>query len=576
MGIFGGQGPNPSAAIMLNGALIAMAEEERFTRIKNAPSALPIKSIKFCLDFAKIKIADIEKIGFGWDCENYERNWPQFSKNMRSEFESISQEYDLNYEARILNNFNPIRIKEDLKFGLAKVGITLDTSKIVFLNHHKCHAASTFFQSGFEEAAILSIDGSGEEVSTSVWHGKQESMEMLRQINLPDTLGGFYATFTEFLGFKANSEEGKLMGLAPYGEYSEQIQQNLDKFIYFDHVNNTYKVNLKLRFIGARSQNNLFTDEFVSIFGSPRLSNEEITKYHMDLAFNVQFRLEEIVQKLALQAIADTNSSNLCLAGGVAMNCKLNGKLALLEQVDSIFVQPASSDNGISIGAAILMSLESGVKEFKKLEHCYFGPEYDNTTIEKILIESKIQYKKVGNPTSLAAKDLNEGLLIGWFQGRSEFGARSLGNRSILANPMFPNMKDKLNLEVKHRENWRPFCPSIKSESYHEYFGDVSFSPFMILAFPVKQKYHSLIPAVVHVDGTARPQAVEKQHNNRFHELLTKFEELSGHPVLINTSFNVQGEPIVNSPLDALRCFFSTGLDKVYIGDFLIEKNDKQ
>jgi len=572
LGIFGGQGPNPSAALLNNGVMVAMAEEERFTRIKNAPSALPIRSIKFCLDFAKISIDEVEKIGFGWDCEKYIKTWPEFSSKMRQQFSSFNQDYDLNYENRILNNFNPNRIREDLKFSLAKLNINFKPDKLIFYNHHKSHAASTYFQSGFKEALVFSIDGSGEEITTSIWKGHGISLDLVEKINLPNSLGGFYATFTEFLGFKANSEEGKLMGLAPYGNYSSDLQDKISKTIKFDPITGKFEVNMKMRFIGNRSYNNLYTDDLVKLFGKPRLSNEVITQYHKDIAFNIQYKLEEIVETLVIKYISLTNIKNICLAGGVAMNCKLNGKLAKLDLVSNIFIQPASSDNGVSIGAAILAALDSGVKNFSKLDHCYFGPEFSDDTVENILIRSKLSYFKPKQLEKTIAEFIFDGKLIGWFQGRSEFGARALGNRSILASPLFANMRDKLNLEVKLREPWRPFCPSVLSDSYSKYFGDSPESPFMILAFPVLENYHELIPSVVHVDGTARPQSVEEKYNPRFYALLKSFGELSGHPVLINTSFNVQGEPIVNSPEDALRCFFSSGLDVLVLNNFVLVK----
>jgi carbamoyltransferase len=573
MGIFGGQGPNPSAALLKNGILIAMAEEERFIRIKNAPSLLPIRSIKFCLDYANINIDDVEKIGFAWDCEEYVKSWPSFSRNMRSSYNSFDQSYDLIYESRLLANFNPIRIKQDLKFGLAKLGIKLDEKKIKFLNHHKCHAASVYFQSGFNNAGVLCIDGSGEEITTSMWLGDKNNLTLLWKSQLPNSIGGFYASFTEFLGFKSNSEEGKLMGLAPYGEYSSDIQKKLEHFIEFDFKTGEIKVNLRMRFIGDRSYNSIFTDELVKLFGPPRLSKDPITKYYKDIAFNVQFKLEEIVTGLILNLMSKTKSRNICLAGGVAMNCKMNGKIAAIPEVEKIFVQPASSDNGTSIGAAILVALEKGVNSFEELNHCYYGPEYSDEEIEKLLVEAKIKYTRVENLSESVSNYLLEGELVGWFQGRSEFGARALGNRSILANPLHKNMKDKLNLEVKHREEWRPFCPSLTKESYKTYFGETAKSPFMILAFPVIQQFHEIIPAVVHIDGTARPQSVDKIYNPAFHSLLETFGNKSGHPVLINTSFNVQGEPIVDTPADALRCFFSTGLDVLALGPYIIRKN---
>jgi len=572
LGIFGGQGPNPSAALFNDGNMIAMAEEERFTRIKNAPSLLPIRSIKFCLDYEGINISNVAKIGFAWDCERYSDIWPNFSRKMRASFTEFDQAYDLNYESRLLANFDPNRIRQDLKFGLAKLGIMLDTNKIKFLNHHECHAASTFFQSGFNKAGVLCVDGSGEEITTSMWLGENSELSLLWKAELPNSLGGFYSTFTEFLGFKSNSEEGKLMGLAPYGKYSKQIQEKLGKVINFDPQTSEFQLNLRMRFIGERTYNSTFTDDLVALFGQPRLSKDPINQYHKDLAFNVQFKLEEIMRGLVLKLLSLTNCSNICLAGGVAMNCKMNGKISEMSEIHDIFVQPASSDNGASIGAAILVARDSGIKSFSKLENCYFGPEYSDEQILKALLESKVNFTKIENLPQIVSEYLQDGKLIGWFQGRSEFGARALGNRSILANPLDINMKDKLNLEVKHRESWRPFCPSVTIDSYNKYFGKAPINLFMILAFPVVKEFHDIIPSVVHIDGTARPQAVDKKSNPRFYELLEIFGNKTGHPVLINTSFNIQGEPIVETPQDAIRCFFSTGLDILVMNDFILTK----
>lgn len=572
LGIFGGSGPNPSAALFKDGKMIAMAEEERFVRIKNAPSLLPIRSIKFCLDYEGINIGNVAKIGFAWDCKRYSEIWPNFSRKMRASFAEFDQAYDLNYESRLLANFDPNRIRQDLKFGLAKLGIMLDTNKIKFLNHHKCHAASTFFQSGFDKAGVLCVDGSGEEITTSMWLGENSELSLLWKAELPNSLGGFYSTFTEFLGFKSNSEEGKLMGLAPYGKYSEQIQEKLRKVINFDPQTSEFQLNLRMRFIGERTYNSIFTDDLVALFGPPRLSKDPINQYHKDLAFNVQFKLEEIMRGLVLKLLSLTNCSNICLAGGVAMNCKVNGKISEMREIRNIFVQPASSDNGASIGAAILVARDSGIKLFSKLENCYFGPEYSDEQILKALLESKVNFTKIENLPQVVSEYLQDGKLIGWFQGRSEFGARALGNRSILANPLDINMKDKLNLEVKHRESWRPFCPSVTIDSYNKYFGKAPINSFMILAFPVVKDFHEIIPSVVHIDGTARPQAVDKKSNPKFYELLEIFGNKTGHPVLINTSFNIQGEPIVETPQDAIRCFFSTGLDILVMNDFILTK----
>ena len=316
-----------------------------------------------------------------------------------------------------------------------------------------------------------------------------------------------------------------------------------------------------------------FTDKFVQIFGLPRMKNQAIEKAHKDLAFNVQWRLEMIAKNLAINAIRATGHTNICLSGGVAMNCKMNGVIALLPQVKDIFVQPASSDAGTALGAAYLSAKNNGIFEFSKFEHAYLGAKYSDEQIEDALIEAKIEYYRSKDVVKDAARFLSDGLIVGWFQGAAEVGARALGGRSILANPMLANMKEKLNLEVKHREDWRPFCPSLTDREYSRFFPELPSSDFMILAFPVNPILRELIPGAVHIDGTARPQRVSDMSNQLFHKLLQEFGKLSGHEVLINTSFNVQGEPIVNSPRDAIRCFGGTGIDILAIGNFIAKKS---
>ena len=572
LGIFGGQGPNPAATLLLDGETVAFGEEERFSRIKNAPSALPIASIMFCLKQAGITLADVDRIGFAWDCPHYAKAAPELFADIAARYPDCDNTYNQIHEARLLAGFNPDRIKADLRFALAKNGETLDTSKLAFLKHHLCHAASTYFASGFDEASVLTLDGSGEEFTTFLWHAKGTDITDLEHFNVPDSLGGYYATFTEYLGFKSDSEEGKLMGLAPYGAYCEETQKKLDRVLDYDRETGAFSVALNMRFFGTRSYSNKFTDELVDLFGPPRFRGEPIDERHKTIAFNVQWRLEQIAALLARRLVKTTGSSRLCLAGGVAMNCKMNGVLAALPEVSEIFVQPASSDNGVSLGAAMLCARDAGITRFEPMKHCYLGPEFDGETIEAALKEAKVAYHRSNDICAEVAEALSGGKIVGWFQGRSEIGARALGNRSILASPLIEDMREKLNREVKHRELWRPFCPSLTVESYDRYFGNAAKSDFMILAFPVIKEYHDLIPAAVHVDGTARPQTVRADTNPRFHKLLSAFGDLSGHPVLINTSFNIQGEPIVDTPEHALRCFGGTGIDILALGDFIVEK----
>lgn len=571
IGVFG-YGPNPSAALLENGVLVAFVEEERYNRIKMAPNSLPVGALMYCLKEAGIGIDDVECIGFGWDCDRYVAEMPGFHSKYRADYPTSSNEYNVLQDEFMLNLYDPKRIRTDFQQSLALQGVILPPDKIRFLPHHLCHAASTYHASGFRSASILTIDGSGEEASTVLWHANGAKIKELERFDLPHTLGGYYATFTEFMGFRANQDEGKLMGLASYGAYSEELQEKLNKVLSFSPETGSFRVNPYMRYLGARTYGRRFTDELVELFGKPRLSHQAIEKAHRDLAFNVQWRLEKVVQALARDLIKRTGDTNLCLAGGVAMNCCMNGKLAMLPEVAKFFVQPASADNGIALGAAYLVAGEAAMKDSKPMVHAYWGNEYTDKEIEGALKESKLPYRRAENLVGEVASFLQAGKIIGWLQGRMEVGARALGGRSILASPVYPNMKDKLNLEVKHREDWRPFCPSLPIDDYSRYFDFGTFSDFMIMAFPVKESMRSFIPSVVHVDGTARPQTVRRECNQRFYDLLKEFGRLSGHPVLINTSFNIQGEPIVCTPRDALRCFGGTGIDILVMGDFIVEK----
>ena len=517
LGIFGGVGTNPSAALLKGKKIIAFAEEERFTRIKNAPLALPINSIHFCLKEADISIDKVKKISFGWDCPHQFKKVPIFLNKLYNKFPALKNNYNLNLEKRVKLGYDPDKIFNELKWTFAKKNQKLN-KKIFFYKHHLSHAASTFYASGFSESSILILDGMGEEFTGGFYVGKKNKISCIKKFYLPNTLGGFYSTFTEFFGFKSNSEEGKLMALASFGKYSEKIQKKLSKFLKYNILNGEFELNPVLRFGGKRSKSPRFSDEFIKIFGSPLNKEKNISKSYKNLAFNVQWLLEKIVSLLVKDLIKKTNIPNICLAGGVHMNCKLNGVLANLPEVNKIYIQPASSDNGVSLGAAML-SARNDKGKFTKMNHCYYGNNFSDSKIKSALKEAKIKFKKFNNIEKEVAKQLAKGKIIGWFQGRSEVGARALGNRSILANPLIKNMKNKLNIEVKHRENWRPFCPSINDYKYREYFGNVPESDFMILAFKVRNKYRYTFPSAVHVDGTARPQIVKKKNKQKIFQI---------------------------------------------------------
>ncbi len=572
LGLFGGQGPNPAAALLKNNKLIAFAEEERFLRIKNADSRLPVNSIKFCLNKAKIKLTEVNRIGFAWKCKEYKKNVLNNENIKFNNKNKISSYYNLSHNKKLSLGFDDVLINENLKFQLKKLGEVYDKKKITFLDHHKCHAASAFYCSGFKDSSILVMDGSGEFTTTSFWVGKNDKLKKILQYKLPDSIGGVYATFTEFLGFKSDSEEGKLMGLAPYGKFSKKIQEKINRVININEKKLDYKVNPQFRFFGKRTHNNKFTDKFVKLFGRPRLKNDIISSYHQDLAFNIQWKLETLSKLLVKKLIYKTKINNLCLAGGVAMNCKMNGEISKMSEVKNIFVQPAASDNGTALGAAYLVALKKVPNIKIKLDHLYYGPKFSNNQILKSIKETKLKYKYVKNIEKDIAKEIYKGKIVAWFQGAAEFGARALGGRSILADPTNKNMKNKLNIEVKHRENWRPFCPSINSYAFKKYFDIENDCSYMIMATKIKKKFRDILPSVVHIDGTVRPQNVKYKNNKKYFNLIREFEKLSGHPVILNTSFNIQGEPIVNSPQDAIRCFSGTGIDIIVLENYKIEK----
>jgi carbamoyltransferase len=575
LGLFA-PGPNPSAALLVDGKLVAWAEEERFNRIKTSPNDFPFKASRFCLEQAGLHLDQIDAIAYGWDCTRYALEVPIFYEEQYTKYHD-TQAYNKLQQAYRLNLYHPDRIAQTLRLGLRQLSPTNRVPPIHYFSHHLSHAASAFYCSGFDEAVIVSIDGSGEEISTLLAKGERDStITELKHYKLPHSLGGVYATFTEFLGFTPYMDEGKVTGLASYGSYNQELQDKLDKVLSFDPQTGHYAVNPYMRFIGAHSYGRRFTDEFVELFGTPRSRTQSaLDAPYPDIAFAVQWRLEQTVMAMVRHLIAETGIANVCLAGGVAMNCAMNGKIAQLPAVKRLFVQPAATDNGVSLGAAMLLARANGEDVRWTMRHLYWGPSYSNEHIESVLKKAKVSYRKSAHLAREVAQLLADGKIVGWMQGAMELGARALGNRSILASPLYKDMKDKLNLDVKNREAWRPFCPSIKAESYERYipFGSATTdAAFMIVALPVAEQERATIPSCVHVDGTARVQRVTKDVNPTFWEVLDEFERLTGHGILINTSFNVQGEPTICTPQDALRCFFSTGMDALALGDFLLEK----
>ena len=418
------------------------------------------------------------------------------------------------------------------------------------------HAASAIFCTDFKNANILSIDGSGEDLCTVIYEFKKNNFKILKKFKLPHSLGGFYATFTEFLGFKPYMDEGKLMGLAGYGKHSSSIQKKISKFVSFNARDCKYEINKKFRYAGNHNFGKRFTDNFVKLFGDKRDKRISALKNkYPDIAYNVQKKLEEIVISLAKFAYKSNGIKNFCFAGGVAMNCKLNGELVRQPFIENFFSQPAAGDNGTSLGAALYLLFLKKKKHRIKLNHLHYGPGFSNDFILKELKESKVKFTKVKNIEKKIAQLIVNKNIVARFSERMEFGARALGNRSILASPFHPDIRKYVNQKVKKRENWRPFCPSVMDEDFNKIF-ESKFKPkFMTVAIKIKKNFKK-IPSCVHVDDTVRVQTVEKKDNPKYWKILKEIKKIKGYGIIINTSFNVQGEPIVCTPKDALRTFF--------------------
>jgi carbamoyltransferase len=555
IGINYSQMHDSSACIARDGEILFAVAEERLSRVKH-DARFPALAVRACLDFAGIRADEVDYVCQGWsrpragflhDLRNYATGRQHLDS--RALLNSTRHFLSMSHQRGGENHFRRI-------FGPSK-------AQFRFMDHHLAHALSAFAYSGFEDAAVLVLDGRGAWEATSLWRGRHGVLEHLWTIPWPNSLGLFYAQFTYYLGFAPYSDEWKVMGLAPYGEPGI----NLGEFISPNQ--NPYRVSANL-LLGPESAPLRAVE---SRLGPRRLPESEIDTRHKNLAFAVQDMCEHAMLTLARAAIAQTASGNLCLAGGVALNSKANGKILSSGIVDRIFVQPAASDDGVCLGAALGPTLGAGGKlPVRKMRHAYLGNECSDAEIEKALVTYKIRATRVSDPASVAAELLADGKILGWVQGRMEFGPRALGSRSILADPRDPEMNAKVNNAVKFREWWRPFAPSLLAEAASEYLESATDSPFMVLTAQVRPEKRGVIPSVTHVDGSARPQTVERDVNPLYWRLIHEFGQRTGVPVVMNTSFNLRGEPIVSSPTDAIRTFFSSGLDALVIGSFLVEK----
>ncbi len=580
-----------ATCILKDGKIIAAAQEERFTRIKHDPS-YPYNAIEFVLKFANLKLSEVDQIVF------FEKPFLKFERLLETYvafapkgFISFSKAMPLWIKEKLFQKnllFNKLK-EHDKNYK--------SDENIFFSDHHLSHAASAFFPSPFNEAIILTADGVGEWATTTVAIGKGNNLDIKKEIHFPHSLGLLYSAFTYYTGFKVNSGEYKLMGLAPYGKpiYENKINLLLDL-----KEDGTFRLDQK--YFNYATGLTMTNSKFNNLFGQkPRNpKHEEITQFHMDIAASIQKVTEDIMIKLSKSIRKEYNIKNLCLAGGVALNCVANGKILKEKIFDNIWIQPAAGDAGGSLGAALaLWHLDQGNERKINLNDdmngSYLGPEFTQNQIEEELksigaIYETVDYEKLIDQTS---EYLRNEKAIGWFQGRMEFGPRALGGRSILGDPRSEKMQKNLNLKVKYRESFRPFAPSILKEDLPNWFNLNTESPYMLLVAEINSEKkiemtkeqmqlfgidklnvkRSEIPAVTHVDYSARIQTVTQKNNKPYYDLISKFKEKTGCPVIVNTSFNVRGEPIVNTPTDAFNCFMGTELDYLIIGNCILDKN---
>ncbi len=582
-----------AAALIEDGNIIAAAQEERFSRKKHDPS-YPFNAVNYVLNEGKVKLSDVDHIVF------FEKPFLKFERLLETYmafapkgFKSFSLSMPLWLREKLFQKrflFEKLQ-QHDERFK--------DIRRIKFSEHHYSHAASAFYPSPFEEAVVLTLDGVGEWATTTVAIGKKNKLEMIKEIHFPHSLGLLYSAFTYYTGFKVNSGEYKVMGLAPYGKprYKDLIIKELMDL----KEDGSFKLNMK--FFNYATGLTMTNKKFSNLFGQPVRDPKKdlLTDFHMDIASSIQAVTEEVVIRLTKNIANEYKIKNLCLAGGVALNCVANGKILRGKIFDDIWIQPAAGDAGGSLGAALAYwyhELKKPRQNFKdQMKGAYLGPKFSENHIEDQLNKLKGNFnKKTPNEiSSLVAKELSQGKTVGWFQGRMEFGPRALGGRSILADPRSEKMQKELNLKIKFRESFRPFAPSILREEVSNWFELNYDSPYMLLVANVKKDKQlsmseedsklfgidklnikrSSIPAITHVDYSARIQTVHKETNRKYYDLLDEFNKITGCPVLVNTSFNVRGEPIVCSVKDAFNCFMGTNLDILVLEDFLLYKEDQ-
>ncbi|MDB5127268.1 carbamoyltransferase C-terminal domain-containing protein [Mucilaginibacter sp.] len=559
-----------AACIVKDSILLAATEEERFTHFKHGKRPvpfstweLPFHAIDYCLKVAGIHINDVDHVAYSFDpyliigdkYRDKETIEIPFEEGRSHLNEAFANPWEPLFLSSIINA--PGQLKDGWPHHLQQrfIGCNIGRDKWHFVEHHVAHAASAFNCSPFKTAAVMTVDGRGEQATTTYNIGYGQQLNRIGQVNLPHSLGLLYEDVTAHLGFLHSSDEYKVMALASYGKP--------------DFVNDFRDIVQ----IGANGQYTINNQNLNERFGPKRLRHEEFTAHHFNIAHSLQLVLEEAMLELTGWLQQETGQYNLCLAGGVALNCVANARIRDKGFFKNIWVQPASGDDGTALGAALWVDAQERKNDEKSfvMDHCYWGPQYSDSEIEKQLKLWKVPYRKLQNIAEEAADILAQDKIIGWFQGRMEFGPRALGSRSILASPINPAMQARLN-EVKDREDFRPVAPVVLQEKAHEWFNNAEYSPFMLFVYDVKEDKADKIPAVRHTDGTARIQTINEQQHKDYYDLLKAFERKTGVPVLVNTSFNTLGKPIVCTPRDAVECFWSSPFDALVIGSFIIEK----
>ncbi len=546
-----------SACLVIDGRIIAFAEEERFVRIKHAPNRLPINAIEFCLAYAGITIRDVDYVACPRGDPSYHRRCVLGHVLSRlPTYLRMNVPYTTSVLLHSAVNVSALTLSVGLRrrFG--------SSPPIVPIRHDLAHVASAFHASPFDEAKVLCVEGIAEKTSTLMAKADKRGIQCLGEVLFPHSVGLFYTAFTEWLGFKHLDGEGKVMGLAAYGVPKHDLRHVVWE------TDGGFEYDWRYGGMAGRIGPSLTAE-----FGPPREPNSDLDHNHKDVAASVQDRLENIGLHLVRILSDMAPSRNLCLAGGVALNMKMNGMLLRSGLVENLFVQPVANDAGVAIGAALELSHRLGDGSDYVMDHAYLGPSFTNGEIRAELDRHGMTYEHHNKIAPAVADLVARGQIVGWFQGRMEAGPRALGNRSILADPRDASMKDKINERVKFREPFRPYCPSLLDEAKHDFLQDACSSPFMTIAFQVKPEVRHKIPAVVHVDDSVRPQTVTHKANPLFYELITVFGQTTGVPVVLNTSLNRAGEPICCNPKDALGTFLKTGLDAIAIGDYLVRKN---